>query len=81
MKATKKQIAEVSKAAEEMNFSVELALATLERTSTSIYAAIGAQGVVESSMRANSANFVNTLERTIQNSMSHKLAKRNGYII
>ena len=81
MKATKKQIAEVSKIAEENNFSVELALSTLERTSASIYNAIGAQGVVESSMRANSSNFVNTLERTIKSSMSHKLAERNGYIL
>ena len=80
MKATKKQIAEVSQKAAEMNFSVELALATLEKTSASIYNAIGAQGVVESSIRANSSDFVNTLERNIQGSMSHILAKRNGTI-
>lgn len=81
MKATKKQIAEVSKAAEEINFSVELALATLNNCSASIYNAIGAQGIVESSIRANSSDFVNTLERNIQGSMSHILAKRNGTII
>ena len=60
MKATKKQIAEVSKIANEMNHPVEQALHTLTNCSASIYAAIGAKGVVESSIRANSKNFVNT---------------------
>lgn len=62
MKATKKQIAEVSAIAVEMNFSVELAVHTLETCSASIYKAIGAKGVVESSIRANSKYFVDTLE-------------------
>jgi hypothetical protein len=62
MKATKKQIAEVTRAAEEMNFSAKLAVHTLANCSTSIYNAIGAKGVVESSMRANSKYFVDTLE-------------------
>ena len=67
MKATKKQIAEVSRIAKEMNFSVELALNTLSNCSSSIYNAVGATGIVESSMRANADNFVDTLE----------IAKRN----
>lgn len=61
MKATKKQIAEVTAVANEMNFSVELALRTLSNCSSSIYKAIGAKGVVESSVRANSKYFVDTL--------------------
>jgi hypothetical protein len=70
MKATKKQITEVTEKANEMNFSVELALNTLLRSSVSIYNAIGATGIVESSMNANAAKFVDTLE----------LAKRNNPI-
>jgi len=61
MKATRKQIAEVSQMAEEMNFSTKLALHTLANCSASIYNAIGAKGIVESSMRANSKYFVDTL--------------------
>lgn len=61
MKATKKQIAEVTKIANELGFSVEMSIKTLENTSASIYKAIGAVGVVESSMRANSKYFVDTL--------------------
>lgn len=61
MKATKKQIADVTRMAEEMNFSVEKALITLSQSSLSIYKAIGAKGVVESSIYANSKHFVNTL--------------------
>jgi hypothetical protein len=61
MKATKKQIEAVTAAAIELNFSVEKALKTLSVSSLSIYNAIGAAGVVESSMRANSKYFVDTL--------------------
>ena len=50
MKATKKQTAEVTAIAIEMNHSVELALRTLSNCSKSIYDAIGAKGVVESSI-------------------------------
>lgn len=38
-----------------------MSIKTLENTSASIYKAIGAVGVVESSMRANSKYFVDTL--------------------
>ena len=62
MKATKKQIAEVTAIALEMNFSADLAVSSLSNCSASIYKAIGAKGVVESSIRANSRHFVNTLE-------------------
>lgn len=62
MKATKKQIAEVTEVANSMNFSVEKALHTLGNCSLSMYNVIGATGVVESSIRANGANFVDTLE-------------------
>ena len=62
MNATKKQIAEVTRVAEEMNFSSVLAISTLLKCSASIYSVIGAKGIVESSMRANSKYFVNTLE-------------------
>jgi hypothetical protein len=61
MKATKKQIAEVTAMANEMDFSVELAIATLNNCSASIYKVIKAMGVVESSIRANSEHFVDTL--------------------
>jgi len=53
MKATKKQTAEVTAIAIEMNHSVEKALQTLSNCSKSIYDAIGAKGVVESSISAN----------------------------
>ena len=53
MKATKKQTVEVTAIAIEMNHSVELALRTLLSCSKSIYDAIGAKGVVESSISAN----------------------------
>ncbi len=49
MKATKKQTSEVTAIAIEMNLSVEKALFTLSNCSKSIYDAIGAKGVVESS--------------------------------
>jgi predicted DNA-binding ribbon-helix-helix protein len=62
MKATKKQIAEVTRIANEMNFSVEKALDTLMSCSASIYQAIGAEGVIESAIRVHSEHFVNTLE-------------------
>ncbi len=52
MKATKKQIEEVTRVAKEMNYSVEKALSTLSKCSKSIYDAIGAKGVVEASMKA-----------------------------
>jgi len=77
MKATRKQIAEVSQKAEEMNFSIELALATLSNCSASIYNAIGAQGVVESSIRANSSTFVDTLEMAKRSQMIYKSNERN----
>lgn len=51
LKATKKQKPEVI--AIEMNHSVEKALSTLSNCSKSIYDAIGAKGVVESSISAN----------------------------
>jgi hypothetical protein len=53
MKATKKQTAEITAIAIEMNYSVEKALSTLSNCSKSIYDAIGAKGVVESSISAN----------------------------
>ena len=62
MKATKKQLEEVKAMAIEMNFSTDLAIKTLQNCSLSIYKAIGAKGVVESSIRTNSKNFVDTLE-------------------
>ena len=62
MKATKKQLEEVKAMAIEMNFSTDLAIKTLQNCSLSIYKAIGAKGVVESSIRANSKYFVDTLE-------------------
>jgi len=62
MKATKKQIEEVTRIANENSFSVELALHTLSTCSASIYKAIGAEGVVKSSMRANSEHFVDTFK-------------------
>ena len=62
MKATKKQIEEVTAIANEMDFSTDLAIKTLQNCSLSIYKAIGARGVVESSIRANSKHFVDTLE-------------------
>jgi len=62
MKATKKQIEEVTAIATEMNFSADLAIKTLQTCSLSIYKVIGAKGVVESSIRANSKHFVDTLE-------------------
>lgn len=51
MKATKKQISEVTRMAIEMNHSVTKALFTLSNCSKSIYDAIGAKGVVESSIQ------------------------------
>jgi len=62
MKATKKQIAEVTKIAREMNTNIENALSTLSSCSKSIYDAIGAIGVVESAIRAYSTNFIDTLK-------------------
>jgi hypothetical protein len=53
MKATKKQTAQITEIAIEMNYSVEKALSTLSNCSKSIYDAIGAKGVVESSISAN----------------------------
>ncbi len=53
MKTTKKIIAEVTKVATEMNHPVELALNTLALCSKSIYDAIGAKGLVESSIASN----------------------------
>jgi hypothetical protein len=53
MKATKKQTAQITAIAIEMNYSVEKALSTLSNCSKSIYDAIGAKGVVESSISAN----------------------------
>ena len=53
MKATKSQIAEVTAKAIEINVDVNQALATLSKTSALIYKAIGAQGVVEASVKAN----------------------------
>lgn len=52
MTPTKKQIAEVTAIANEMNCSVEKALSTLSNCSASIYKVIGAKGVVESSLEA-----------------------------
>jgi len=51
MKATKKQISEVTAAAIEMNVPVANALTTLSNCSASIYACIGAKGVVESAAK------------------------------
>lgn len=62
MKATKKQTEQVKAIAIEMNHSVEKALSTLSNCSKSIYDAIGAKGVVESSIRANSVHFVDTMK-------------------
>lgn len=55
MKATKKQTAEVTAVAIEMNHSVELALRTLSNCSKSIYDAIGAKGIVESSISVSNS--------------------------
>ena len=62
MKATKKQIKEVTVIAIEMNHPVEMALSTLANCSKSIYDAIGAKGVIESSIRSNSKHFVDTIK-------------------
>lgn len=50
MKATKKQTQEVTRMAIEMGHNVSKALYTLSQCSKSIYDAIGAKGVVESSI-------------------------------
>jgi prefoldin subunit 5 len=47
MKATKKQIAEITAVANQMGVKAESALATLNNVSASIYKVIGAKGVVE----------------------------------
>jgi predicted deacylase len=52
MKATKKQIAEVTAKAIEMNADVNACLATLERTSLAMFNVIGAQGIVEASEKS-----------------------------
>lgn len=52
MKASKKQIAEVTRIAEEMKADLSNALSTLNNCSLSIFKAIGAKGVVESSLKA-----------------------------
>ena len=52
MKATKKQIAEVTAEAIKQGYNVDSALRTLNACSLSIYKAIGAEGVVRSSARA-----------------------------
>ena len=52
MKATKKQIAEVTEVAKQMNVNVEDALSTLNNVSASIYKVIGAKGVVETCVEA-----------------------------
>jgi len=54
MKATRKIKEEIEKAANEAGFSVEKALKTLANCSPSIYKAIGAAGVVRSSIQVNS---------------------------
>lgn len=51
MKATKKQIAEITAKAIEMNCDVELALSIIPLTSKSVYDAIGAVGVVETAIK------------------------------
>ena len=51
MKATKKQIAEITAKAIEMGCDVELALSILPLTSKSVYDAIGAKGVVETAIK------------------------------
>jgi hypothetical protein len=53
MKATKKQIEEVTAKAIEMGADVNNALSTLAKTSAVIYKSIGAQGVVEASVKAH----------------------------
>lgn len=53
MKATKKQIAEVTAKAIELNVDINSALSTLAKTSAVIYKAIGAQGVVEAAEKAH----------------------------
>ncbi len=62
MKATKKQITEVTAIANDFDFSVEFALSTLSNCSASIYKVIGAIGVVESAMKAHSVNFFDRLD-------------------
>ena len=62
MKATKKQIAEVTEVSNQMGANVEQSLHALSNCSKSIYDAIGAKGVVKSAIRANSKHFVNTLD-------------------
>lgn len=63
MKATKKQIEEVTAKAIEMNFSIELALRTLSFCSASMYKSMGAEGVVNSSINSNSSNHVDVLSQ------------------
>lgn len=55
MKATKKQISEVTAEATKQGVNIESALKTLSNCSLSIYKAIGAEGVVRSSIKAKEA--------------------------
>jgi hypothetical protein len=65
MKATKKQIAEVTEIANEMNCEINYALSTLANCSLSIYKVIGSKGVVESAIRAHSKHFVDTMKLAV----------------
>lgn len=62
MKATKKQIAEVTAVAIEVGVNVAEALKTLSLASASIYKAIGAKGVVRTTKRVLSPDYVDTME-------------------
>jgi hypothetical protein len=53
MKASKSQIAEITTVANQMNVSMSQVLNTLANCSVSIYNVIGAKGLVESSIKAN----------------------------
>lgn len=53
MKASKSEIAEITAVANQMNVSISQVLNTLSSCSASIYATIGAKGLVESSIKAN----------------------------
>ena len=66
MKATRKIKEEIEKAANEAGFSVESALETLSNCSPSIYKAIGAAGVVRSSMQTAQKNEAVNISGKIQ---------------
>ena len=79
MKATKKQIQEVTIEANNAGFSVEKALHTLSNCSLAMYKILGAKEIVESSIRANSDDFVDTLEQTKKSQAVYISKNRNKF--